>query len=45
VFSAVADDALLNAMTTTDIAPVDNPIFHLMMTHLNTVMSSHIYPV
>ena len=44
VLSAVADAVLLNTMTTADIAPDANQIFHLMMLHLNAAVSSHIYP-
>jgi hypothetical protein len=44
VISEVADALLLYTMTTADIVPDSNPIFHLMMPHLNAAVSSRIYP-
>ena len=40
VLSAVTHIALLTVMTSV-IAPGENPIFHLMMPHLNVAVSSH----
>jgi hypothetical protein len=44
VLSAVARAALLTAMTTV-IAPGENPIFHLMMLHLNVAVSSRLHGI
>jgi hypothetical protein len=44
VLSADVRVVLLNAMTPAAIAPGANPIFHLMMPHLNAAVSSRIYP-
>jgi hypothetical protein len=44
VLSAVARDALPTAMTTV-IAPGENPIFHLMMPHLNVAVSRHLHGI
>jgi hypothetical protein len=44
VLSAVAHAVLLNAMTTTVIAPGTHSIFNLMMPHLNAAVSRRSYP-
>jgi hypothetical protein len=44
VLSAVARAALPTAMTTV-IAPGENPIFHLMMPHLNVAVSSRLHGI
>jgi hypothetical protein len=44
VLSAVARAALLTAMTTV-IAPGENPIFRLMMLHLNVAVSSRLHGI
>ena len=44
VLSSVAHAVLLNAMTTSAIAPDAHPIFNLMMPHLNAAVSRRSYP-
>jgi hypothetical protein len=44
VLSAVARATLLTAMTTV-IAPGENPIFRLMMLHLNVAVSSRLHGI
>jgi hypothetical protein len=44
VLSVAVRAVLLKAMMPAAIAPGANPIFHLMMQHLNAAVSSRIYP-